>query len=88
MWPGCTPVATAKLCVQEIAMQHHLSNLQFFVASIALVLFAILALASILRIGRRKRTPPFLNYFNSRFDLDESDENSPRRPSYIQRDEW
>ena len=68
-------------------MQPHLSNLQFLVGVVALVFVAILALASLLDI-RRKRTPPFLNYFYSDFDQEQLDRDNSSKGSYSGLDEW
>jgi len=69
-------------------MQPHLSNLQFFVVLVALVLVAVLALAATLDIRRRRRTPPFLNYFYSDFDQDRWDRDDSRQSSYTGLAEW
>ena len=68
-------------------MQPHLSNLQLIVAVVALVFVAVLALASLVDI-RRRRTPPFLNYFYSDFDPDQYDRDSSRQASFSGLDEW
>ena len=71
-------------------MHLHLTYLEFLSASIALVaaaFFATLALARFIS-RRRNRKPPFLNYFDSRFDQDQFEQNFPRRPSFIDRGEW
>jgi len=69
-------------------MQPHLSNLQFFVAVIALVLVSIFAIAAIIDIRRRRRTPPFLNYFYSNFDQDHWDRDTSRQSSFSGIGEW
>ena len=69
-------------------MQPHLSNLQLLVAIVALVLVAILALAAIIDIRRRRRTPPFLNYFYSNFDSDQLERDNFRQSSFSGLDEW
>ena len=68
-------------------MQPHLSNLQFLVGALALLFVAILALASLLDI-RRKRTPPFLNYFYTDFDQDQLDRDNSGKGSFSGLDEW
>jgi hypothetical protein len=68
-------------------MSPHLSNLQFVLGVVALVIVAILALASLVDI-RRKRTPPFLNYFYSDFDQDQHDREGSLRGSFSGLDEW
>jgi len=77
-----------KFQVQEIAMPPHLSNLQYFVAIVALVLVAILTLAAIIDIRRRRKTPPFLNYFYSNFDQDQYDRDTLRQSSFSGIGEW
>jgi hypothetical protein len=74
--------------VEEIAMSPHLSNLQFLVAIVVLALVACLALAAIIDIRRRRKTPPFLNYFYSNFDQDQYDRDSTRQTSFSGLDEW
>ncbi len=69
-------------------MTPHLSNLQFFVAVAALVLAAILTLAAIIDIRRRRRTPPFLNYFYSNFEQDRYDRDEARPSSLSGVGEW
>jgi hypothetical protein len=69
-------------------MQPHLSNLQFFVAIVAFVFVGILAVAAILDIRRRRRTPPFLNYFYSNFDQDQWDRDTSRQSSFSGIAEW
>jgi hypothetical protein len=69
-------------------MQPHLSNLQFLFAVVALVLVAVLALATVLDIRRRRRIPPFLNYFYSDFDPDQYDRERPYRDSFTGLSEW
>jgi hypothetical protein len=69
-------------------MSPHLSNLQFIVAIAALVLVAILSLAAIVDIRRRRRTPPFLNYFYSNFDQDQYDRDTSRQSSFSGLSEW
>jgi hypothetical protein len=68
-------------------MQPHLSNLQFIVAVVAFAFVAVLALASLIDI-RRRRTPPFLNYFYSDFDPDQYDRDTSRQASFSGLDEW
>jgi hypothetical protein len=82
-------LATAENLVQEIPpMAPHLSNVQSVVLVVALVFVAILTLAAILDIRRRRRTPPFLNYFYSNFDQDQWDRDSNRQSSFSGLDEW
>ena len=69
-------------------MSPHLSNLQFFVGIVALVLVAVLAMAAIVDIRRRRRTPPFLNYFYSNFDQDQYDRDTSRQSSFSGLGEW
>ena len=69
-------------------MQPHLSNLQFFVSIVALVLVALLTLAAIVDIRRRRRTPPFLNYFYSNFDQEQYDRDTLRQSSFSGISEW
>jgi hypothetical protein len=69
-------------------MEPHLSNLQLFVAIVALVFVAILAVSAIIDIRRRRRTPPFLNYFYSNFDSDQWERDSSRQSSFSGLDEW
>ena len=69
-------------------MPPHLSNLQYFVAIGALVLVAILTLAAIIDIRRRRKTPPFLNYFYSNFDQDQYDRDTLRQSSFSGIGEW
>lgn len=60
-------------------MQAHLSDIQFFVAVAALAIVAVLALASVHDIRKRRRTPPFLNYFYANFDRDQFDRDGPSK---------
>ena len=69
-------------------MEPHVSNLQFFFAVVALVLVAILAVSLIIDIRRRRRTPPFLNYFYSNFDSDQWERDNSRQSSFSGLDEW
>ena len=69
-------------------MPPQLSNLQFLVLIVALVLVAILAVAAIIDIRRRRRTPPFLIYFYSNFDSDQWERDSSRQSSFSGLDEW
>jgi len=72
-------------------MQPHLSNLQFFLSIVALVVVALLTLAAIVDIRRRRRTPPFLNYFYSNFDQDQQDlydRDTMRQSSFSGISEW
>ena len=69
-------------------MDPHLSNLQFFFAVVALVLVAMLTLAAIIDIRRRRRTPPFLNYFYSNFDQEQYDRDTMRQSSFSGIGEW
>jgi hypothetical protein len=69
-------------------MSPHLSNLQLFFSLSALVLIACLTLAAIADIRRRRKTPPFLNYFYSDFDPDQYDRDSSRQTSFSGLDEW
>ena len=69
-------------------MSPHLSNLQFLAVIVALVLVAILTLAAIVDIRRRRRTPPFLNYFYSNFDQDQYDRDMTRQGSFSGLGEW
>ncbi len=62
-------------------MQPHLSNLQFFVVIVALVLAVFLTMAKIIDVRRRRRTPPFANYFDSNSDQDNRDPDSFDRSS-------
>jgi len=71
-------------------MHPHLTFIVLLSATIALVAvacFAILALARFIE-RRRSRKASFLNYFDSRFDRNRFEENLPRRPIFIDRDEW
>jgi hypothetical protein len=85
--PAAPFSAAAKFSIQEIAMTPHLSNLQFFVGIVAMVLVAILSVAAIIDI-RRRRTPPFLNYFYSNFDPDQYDRDTARQSSLSGIGEW
>jgi hypothetical protein len=69
-------------------MSPHLSNLQFIVGIVALVLVAVLTVAAIVDIRRRRRTPPFLNYFYSNFDQDQYDRDTSRQSSFSGLGEW
>lgn len=69
-------------------MQPHLSNLQFFTGIVVLALAGILVLAAILDIRKRRKSPPFLNYFYSNFDQDQSNRESLDQSSFSGRDEW
>jgi hypothetical protein len=69
-------------------MQFHLSNIQFLVAVLALVFVAILTVAVIVDVRRRRRTPPFLNYFYSNFDQDQWDRDTSRQSSFSGIGEW
>jgi hypothetical protein len=69
-------------------MPPQLSNLQFFIAVVALVIVAILAVVAIVDIRRRRRTPPFLNYFYSNFDSDQWERDNSRQSSFSGVDEW
>jgi hypothetical protein len=69
-------------------MQPHLSNLQLLVAVVSLVVVAVLAIATLLDIRRRRRTPPFLNYFYSDFDQDQYDRDNSHRDSFTGLSEW
>jgi len=69
-------------------MQPHLSNLQFFLSIVALVLVALVTVAAIVDIRRRRRTPPFLNYFYSNFDQDQYDRDTMRQSSFSGISEW
>jgi hypothetical protein len=73
---------------QELAMHLHLTNTQFFSVAIALVVTVFLAALALVAYldGRRRRKPPFLNYFRAGFDQEQFDENLPRRPSFIASD--
>jgi hypothetical protein len=57
-------------------MQPHLSDLQFFVGIVALALAGLLVMASILDIRKRRKSAPFLNYFQTDFDQDQFDRDS------------
>ena len=70
-------------------MHLHLAYTQFLSIAIALVAAAFLAnlaLAAFLD-RRRNRKAPFLNYFHARFDQEQFDQNMPRRPAFIAREE-
>lgn len=69
-------------------MAPHLSNVQSIVVIVALVLVAILTVAAIFDIRRRRRTPPFLNYFYSNFDHDDWERDSSRPSSFSGLNEW
>jgi hypothetical protein len=69
-------------------MQPHLSNLQFLVGIAALALLGILILATTLDIRKRRKSPPFLNYFRTDFDQDQYDWDSSRQGSFSGLDEW
>ncbi|HEV2487938.1 MAG TPA: hypothetical protein VGT08_20630 [Terracidiphilus sp.] len=68
-------------------MQPHLSNLQFFVGIAALAIVAILALAAAFDL-RKRRTPPFLNYFSADYDQSQFDRDISRERSFSGMDEW
>jgi hypothetical protein len=68
-------------------MTPHLTNLQLLVGVLALVIVAVLSLASLVGI-RRKRTPPFFNYFYSDFEQDQVNRDSSARCSFSGLDEW
>ena len=70
-------------------MHLHLAYTQFLSIAIALVAAAFLAnfaLAAFLD-RRRNRKTPFLNYFHARFDQEQFDQDLPRRPAFIAREE-
>ncbi len=69
-------------------MQPHLSDIQFVVAVVALATVAVFALAMMFDIRKRRRTPPFLNYFYSNFDRDQFDTDTARQSSFSGLDEW
>jgi hypothetical protein len=69
-------------------MQPHLSNLQFFAGIVVLALAGILVLAAILDIRKRRKSAPFLNYFYSNFEQDQSNRESLDQSSFSGRDEW
>ena len=69
-------------------MQPHLSNLQFFISIVAVVLVALLTIAAIVDIRRKRKTPPFLNYFYSNFDQDQYDLDTARQSSFSGISEW
>jgi hypothetical protein len=60
----------------------HLTNLQILIGGFAIVMVALLAVAAYFDF-RRKKTPPFLNYFYSEFDRDH-----PQQGSFTEPDEW
>jgi|CZKZ01.1.fsa_nt_gi hypothetical protein len=68
-------------------MQPHLSNLQFFVGIAAIAIVALLALAMIFDL-RKRRTPPFLNYFPEDRDQNRFDQEDSRERSFSGLDEW
>lgn len=61
-------------------MEFHLTNLQFFVGGFALIL--VFAFAMLLA-KRRKKTPPFRNYFCSEYG-----NGSPEQESFSKPNEW
>jgi hypothetical protein len=68
-------------------MPFHLTNPQLLIGAIALVFVALLAVAAYLDF-RRKRTPPFLNYFDTAFDQDQFDRDHSRQGSFLDPDVW
>ncbi len=69
-------------------MQPFLSNIQFLVVIFALVLVAIVTFATISDIRRRRRTPPFLNYFRSNLGQEQLDLDSPNQSYFSGPAEW
>jgi hypothetical protein len=66
-------------------MHPYLSNPEFLAAVVTLALVAILALAALFDT-RKRRTPPFLNYF--RPDQDQFDRDSSSQSSSAGSREW
>jgi hypothetical protein len=64
-----------------------LSNLQFILAVLAIAFIAVLALVSLVDL-RRRRTPPFLNYFYADFDQDTLERDTSSKGSFSGIDEW
>jgi hypothetical protein len=69
-------------------MAPHLSNLQFFIVIGSLVFVSLLTLAAIIDIRRKRKAPPFLNYFYSTFDQDQWDRDDLRQGSFSGLTEW
>jgi hypothetical protein len=63
-------------------MSPHLSNLQFYFVIGAFVIVSLLTLAAIIDIRRKRKAPPFLNYFYSEFDQDQWEHDNLRQPSF------
>lgn len=63
-------------------MAPHLSNLQFYLALGAIVFVSLLTLAAIIDIRRKRKAPPFLNYFYSDFDQDQWERDSLHTPTF------
>jgi hypothetical protein len=68
-------------------MQSHLSNLQFFVGIAAIAIVALVALAMIFDL-RKRRTPPFLHYFPEDHGQNQFDREDLRERSFSGLDEW
>lgn len=68
-------------------MQPHLSDLQFFVAIVALALAGILFLAAILNLRKSRKSAPFRNYFQADFDQDQYNWDYSRPTSFSGLDE-
>lgn len=69
-------------------MAPHLSNLQFFIALGVLAFVSLLTLAAIIDIRRKRKAPPFLNYFYSDFDQDQYERDTVRQASFSGLNEW
>jgi hypothetical protein len=67
-------------------MQPHLSNPEFLVV-VVIAIVAILAMAAAFDL-RKRRTPPFLNYFSAEYDQDQFDRDIYRERSFSGLDEW
>lgn len=63
-------------------MSPHLSNLQFYFVIGALVIVSLLTLAAVIDIRRKRKAPPFLNYFYSDFDQDQWERDTLHQPSF------
>jgi hypothetical protein len=57
------------------------------VCGVALVVVAFVALTALI-VSRRKRTPPFLNYFYSEFNQDRFDRDNPSQGSFSGSSGW
>lgn len=63
-------------------MAPHLSNLQYVLVLGALAFVSILTLAAIIDIRRKRKAPPFLNYFYSNLDQDPYEDGGLHQPSF------